>query len=141
MKIFVILCACALLFSCSNQDDFVNKTNAKMVVSEAKLILKNLEDDLKVTRPNFKIKFTSSEVLKINNDYYLRAYSGDYISTTLLVLSNNGNLVYGKISCTSSACSNTDGCIPSPGGKSCTSCVGPFGDCVKTVTSGELPLD
>ncbi|MDR2408460.1 MAG: hypothetical protein LBE13_10170, partial [Bacteroidales bacterium] len=40
----------------------------------------------------------------------------------------------GKISCTTKACSNTNGCLPNFWGTMCSSC--DRGDCTKTVSSG-----
>lgn len=104
-------------------------------------ILQNLEQYLNASRPEFKIKFESSKVIKLDGVYYLRAVSDDYVSTTLLEKDINGNLQSRVISCTSSACSKNDGCIPNSDGKSCTNCVAGLGDCTKTVTAATLPSE
>ena len=127
--------------SCLSQDYFVNETDAKFKAIDAKEILKNLERDLNASRPEFNIKFESSEVIKIDEVYYLRAVSGEYISTTLLEKDSKGILFSRGISCTSSVCANSDGCIPTTSGKSCTRCGGGIGDCTKTVSTGTLPYE
>lgn len=141
MKTFLILFASIFIVSCSTHDDFVNETDAILHSVDAKEILKNLERDLNASRPEFNIKFESSEVIKIDEVYYLRAVSGEYISTTLLEKDSKGMLFSRGISCTSSVCANTDGCIPTTSGKSCTSCGGGIGDCTKTVSTGNLPYE
>jgi len=135
MRTIFLFFVCSVLFACSSQDDFVNETDANLEFSTASTILKNLQRDLNASDPDMKIAFQSSEVKIIDGTYYLVAKSGEYISTTLLAKDADGNLTTRGISCTSRACSNNNGCIPKPDGKSCTSCAGALGDCSKTVTS------
>lgn len=139
MKNISFLVVSIILISCASQDDFINKTDAKLERITALAILQNLEQTLNESRPEFKIKFESSKVIKLDEVYYLRAVSGDYVSTTLLKKDENGYLHSEGLTCTSRDCAHNDGCLPKPDGKSCTKCKVVLSDCTKTVSQAHFP--
>lgn len=141
MKKILFVIMSIIFLSCSSQDDFINETDARMDAVAAEGILQNLERSLNEARPELKIKFESSKVIKVDGVYYLRAKSGEYISTTLLERDKDGYLHSKGISCTSKACGTTNGCVPDSDGKKCTSCLAGMGDCTKTVTGFSSDTD
>ncbi|WP_298427019.1 hypothetical protein [uncultured Kordia sp.] len=131
-RIFALVLTCALLtISCSSDD----LTIEEMTLSKAEqyAIVKLVSTNLSVGK-SAPVVISSVKLKKIEDSYYLSSYHGDKITTTLLKIEGDTTLKYAGISCTSKACSTTDGCVPDKDGKKCAKC--PWaGDCTKTVTS------
>jgi hypothetical protein len=104
--------------------------------SEKESIVKMLETNLSIDTDT-EINIESTELKKINDSYYLVSTHADKITTTLLEVTDDNNLVYAGISCTSVKCATTGGCIPDKSGIKCTPCEVSQGqgDCKKMVTS------
>ncbi len=116
----------------ANQDDLT------LDVAERTAILSQLETTLSAEK-GITIKYETYEVFQIDENFYLRAQSGDFVTTTLLQRTPNGKLMGLGVSCTSSSCSNsTTECIPNWSNDipTCTDCNQGTKDCTRTITSG-----
>lgn len=120
-----------LFFAACSPDSDEQEISNLNSIENFELVVASLENSLVIGSKN-PVVFDRHEVLEIESSSYLRSYSGDLITTTLLKKTQNGYQSKG-ISCTSRDCSSNGGCVPKADGKSCTSCL--FGDCLKTVTS------
>ncbi|ADX68525.1 hypothetical protein [Weeksella virosa] len=162
LKTFFFYLFLAFIFSCSSDDiknknslqDEINSKAESSIIGKKIASIKNgnirlLASDTSINKgvknlidpsDQNNISYNRSTIVNIDNMYYLRSYSNDGLVTTTLLEeeeeSNNGevNLLVAGISCTSKACSGTNGCVPNANKKSCSSCLG---DCTKTVTSVE----
>lgn len=85
-----------------------------------------------VTEVNVKVENT--HLKEIDGKSYLVSVYKDYVTHSLLDKNyETYQYMYAGISCTSSKCSSSDGCIPESGEK-CTPCGYGAGDCSKTVS-------
>lgn len=82
-------------------------------------------------------ELTTLEFFTEGGEIYLRARGVEYVSTTALSIIDDVFLTSSKptISCTSSDCSHTTGCIPKADKKSCTECGYGLGDCLKVASA------
>lgn len=127
--LFIPILLLLLVGACSPESD-EQETSAVNDIENFELVVTSLENSLSTNSIN-SVVFDRHEVFELDNTSYLRSYSGDLVTTTLLKKTSKGYQTRG-ISCTTSACSGTNGCTPKADGKSCTSCL--FGDCTKTTT-------
>lgn len=129
-KLLFIPILLLLTVACSPESEEL-KTPVANDIENFELVVASLENNLSASSQN-SVVYDRHEVLEIENSPYLRSYSGDLVTTTLLKKTPKGYQTRG-ISCTTSGCSGNNGCIPESNGKSCSACF--LGDCTKTVTS------
>lgn len=143
MKKIILLSSVIILFtlffwSCQNEDLSDENPNAIAKIVNEKtqftvdksLVKMQWESELKTEIDN--INFDEVKIIKIDDNYYLRGYSKDYISTKLLVLQGK-LLAPSGTTCTSKACATSStACMPQKDG-SCSACW--FGDCTRTTSS------
>lgn len=128
--LFVLLTT--LMLSCSaDSEDVIILADLTLDNTTKTSILSELETVVS-EEMNVLIKYENSKVLKIDNEYYLRARSGDYVTTTSLIKDKKGGLQSRGVSCTTEACSHIDSACRPTEDRVCTPC--PEGDCKKTVT-------
>ena len=135
MRKLFMLSVVLFCLSCSS-DSEIEQDLQLNDIANFETIINTLERDISLNTGE-SIIFESHELLELESNMYLRSKSGDKITTTLLEVTSDGLQTRG-ISCTTSGCSGTNGCIPREDGKSCTSCL--FGDCKKTTTQGIINL-
>ena len=127
-----LACICVILcIACTDSTDDNDQVTIDNIANfEASIQL--LEISLSAVE-EVPMKYQEHQLLKIEGEMYLRSRSGNYVTTSLLKKDTNQNFKLVGISCTTSDCSSTDGCIPNSDGKSCTKCKY---KCTKTVTGG-----
>lgn len=132
---FLFVLLTTLILSCSaDSEDAIIQADLTLDTTTRASILSELETVVS-EETNTLIKYENSKVLQIDNEYYLRAWSGDYVTTTSLIKDKKGGLQSRGISCTTEACSSDPhACIPL--NTSCSFC---SGDCKKTIT-GIVPI-
>ena len=125
--------------SCTTEPNQSQQQTPTLDAMTRSSILTELETNL-TEEMGIPIKYESSEVIQIDNTYYLRARSDAYVTTTMLRVTELGELVGLGVSCTSSSCArSTTGCVPKwvdgtiP---TCTKCTEGTKDCKRTFTSG-----
>jgi len=139
-KLFTLLCIALLAFSCSNDDG--QKTEEPTISADEitrinELVAVDLEAQFRIENPDTRITYTrrlieSSEVEKRDNTYYLITKTTSSITTSLLKVGENRQLLFAGVSCTSSVCTVGNQCTP-VGANSCTPCRD--GACTRTVSS------
>lgn len=129
-KNLIYLSLLLLSFACSNEDQEFQLGDISNFESKVKKLEFSFSDS-----GSTPIKFESHELVRIDKEIYLRSYDGEFVTTSLLKKDGDNNLRFGDVSCRSSHCASTSGCIPSSDKKSCTEC--PNGDCTKSVDSGQ----
>ncbi len=162
-KYFVLLFVLSLFtFSCEQEDRNSNSMESDSNVNFERLtnslvgFEKNGKIDLNVSDDNIMKTFKkfafdsrlelepeSFELIKVDNQSYLRFYSKDHKASTIALIKGDDNQYRtGDTVCTSSACSACCGCLPN--GSYCTECrpYGPNnpqkGDCTRSTGGGPV---
>lgn len=132
---FLPLLVVFLLISCDRDN---KKDGYELSDSERERIESIVENSLKAEfylqarRPSSEIKIEKSFLKEIEGKTYLVSIYKEYRTNSLLKEDEETmRYIYEGISCTSKACSNSDGCVPISETR-CSDCG--FGDCTKTVT-------
>ncbi len=126
--LFVVIASCS-----TDSEDTITLSDLTLETSTRTAILSELETTLTAEKGVF-IQYEESKVLEIDGAMYLRAWSGDFVTTILLGKGKDGKLQSRSVSCTTSACSHIGSACRPTDENTCTPCSG--GDCTKTVTSG-----
>ena len=109
--------------------------NKAVIIADKEVLLKNWNINLEKYE-GIKGEFTNIEVKEINKNYYLVATGKVYKSSIILVQIAKTNSYEGAgISCTTSDCASSDGCVPDDTKTKCSPCVL---NCTKTTTSHSL---
>ncbi len=137
MKKLLILSIMALaMVSCGTSSTTTEIQQPTLDAETKSVILSTLEEQL-TEEMGFPFKYESSEVIKIKKQYYLRARSSKYVTTTLLGINKDMALFNLGVSCTSSSCAqSTTECVPKWVGNvpTCTKCTQGTKDCKRTVS-------
>jgi hypothetical protein len=143
MRKLKMLAVLAIAFaSCTTNTNQSEQQTPTLDATTRNTILTELEAKL-TEEKGIPIKYESSEVIQIDNNYYLRSRSDEYVTTTLLRVNEVGALVGLGVSCTSTSCAqSTTGCVPKWVGDipTCTKCTEGTKDCSRTFTSGTAVL-
>ncbi|MFC4634064.1 hypothetical protein ACFO3O_09105 [Dokdonia ponticola] len=134
VKLLFILLA-VVITSCSTADseDATIQADLTLETATRTAILSELETTV-TEETGVLIQYEESKVLEIDGKIYLRAWSGDFVTTTLLGKDKDGKLQSRGVSCSTEACSGSaTQCVPENG--YCTSCPG---DCKRTTSADEL---
>ncbi len=137
-KLLMLLGVMSVMFSCSQQEKAVevslSKKEKRKIINLLERSLTQSEVVTKGTRLPVKVK--SAVLQEWEGNYYLvsRYVHSKRVTKTLLERKRDNELVYGGISCTSTACSTDEGCIPHKSKVKCTSCSFST-DCTKIVTA------
>lgn len=140
MKKLKMLLLIAIAFASCTTDSNQSQEKPTLNATTRNTILTELETRLSAEK-GIPIEYDSFEVIQIDEDYYLRSRSDEYVTTTMLRITQSGELAGIGVSCTSSSCSNsTTECIPRWKGNipTCTDCTAGTKDCTRTVTSGTV---
>ncbi|WP_340198593.1 hypothetical protein [Ascidiimonas sp. W6] len=144
MKKLKMLVVLAIAFASCTTDSNQTQEDLTLDATTRNAILSELETQLTIEK-GVPIKYDSYEVMHIDENYYLRARSGAYVTTTLLKENAEGILVGLGVSCTSSSCAgSTTECYPKwvDGVRpTCTPCTAGTKDCKRTITSGSVAID
>ena len=125
--------------SCTTESNQSQQQTPTLDATIRSTILTELETNL-TEEMGVLIEYESSEVIQIDNTYYLRSRSAAYVTTTMLRVNAVGVLVGIGVSCTSSSCAqSTTGCVPRfAEGEvipTCTKCTEGTKDCKRSLTS------
>jgi len=133
VKLLFILLAVVITSCSTDSEDVITQADLTLDTTTRAAILSELE--IAVTEETgVLIQYEESKVLEIDGKIYLRAWSGDFVTTTLLGKDKNGKLQSRGTSCSTEACSGSSTqCVPENG--YCTSCPG---DCKRTTSGIEL---
>lgn len=132
-KLLFILLAVVIASCSTDSEEVITQADLTLDVNTKTAILTELETALTAEKGEL-VKYESSEVLEIEGNMFLRAWSGDYVTTALLVKGKDGAL-RSSVSCTTSACAHIGSACRPTDENTCTPCTG--GDCTRTVTSGD----
>ncbi len=136
VKLLFILLTVVLASCSTDSEDLITQADLTLDTATRTAILSELETTLTAEK-GILIQYEDSRVLEIDGEMYLRAWSGDFVTTTLLGKDKNGKLQTRGVSCSTEACSGSaTQCVPRNG--YCTDC--PNGDCKRT-TSGISVLE
>ena len=134
VNLLFILLAIVVTSCSTDSEDLIIQADLTLDTETRTTILSELETTL-TEEKGILIKYEDSKVLEINGEMYLRAWSGDFVTTTLLGKDKDGSLQSRGVSCSTEACSGSaTQCVPENG--YCTDC--PNGDCTRTTTGGGL---
>ncbi|MFT5892661.1 MAG: hypothetical protein ACI9Y7_002773 [Dokdonia sp.] len=134
VKLLFILLAIVMTSCSTDSEDVITQADLTLDVTTRASILNELETAL-TEEKGVLIKYEDSRIIEVNDQIYLRAWSGDFVTTLLLGKDKDGTLQTRGVSCTTSACSGSaTQCVPQNG--YCTSC--PDGDCTRTTTGDSL---
>jgi hypothetical protein len=129
--LFVVIASCS-----TDSEETIALSDLTLETSTRAAILSELETTLTAEK-GVLITYEDSKVLEIDGQMYLRAWSGDFVTTTLLGKDKDGKLQSRGVSCSTEACSGSSTqCVPQNG--YCTSCTG---DCTRTTTELTIAFD
>ncbi len=132
VKLLFILLAVVIASCSTDSEDEITQADLTLDIATKTAVLSELETVLTEEKGVF-IKYEDSRIIEVNDQLYLRAWSGDFVTTISLEKDKDGNLQTRGTSCTTEACSGSSTqCVPQNG--HCTTCNA--GDCTRTTTSG-----
>ena len=132
-KLLFILLAIVVTSCSTDTEDATIQADLTLETATRTAILSELETTV-TEETGVLIQYEESKVLEIEGKIYLRSWSGDFVTTTLLGKDKDGKLQSRGTSCTTEACSGSaTQCVPENG--YCTSCTG---DCKRTTSGDEL---
>ncbi|MEP0263693.1 hypothetical protein [Dokdonia sp.] len=134
VKLLFILLAIVMTSCSTDSEDIITQADLTLDTATRTAILSELETTL-TEQKRVLIKYEDSKVIEIDGEMFLRAWSGDFVTTTLLGKGKDGKLQTRGVSCTTTACSGIpNACEPNERGY-CSPCTG--GDCTKTTTEDD----
>ncbi len=135
LKLVFIL---TFMVSCSQQqkmaDYSLSKKEKQKIIRILERIPFNEQNEEIKNRGSLWLKVKSSELQQIKGTYYLisKYHNSERVSRTLLTTEKDKkSLLYGGITCTTTACSESDGCLPIKNSLKCKPCAV---NCTRTVS-------